>query len=115
MRHTLTLQEAHWQELAALLMPDDGHERVAYVLCGRSKVASDPWDGGAERRYLSREVVPIDPRHVLSTSAAHVHAKTETFARLLRRARNEALTVAAVHSHPAGYTRFSTVDDENEP
>jgi proteasome lid subunit RPN8/RPN11 len=115
MRHTLTLRDVHHEELLAQLMPDDGHERVAYVLCGRSDVARDPWDSEAERRYLSREVIAIDPAHVLSTSEAHVHAKTETFARLLRRAQDESLTVAVVHSHPAGYLEFSTIDDENEP
>ncbi len=114
-RLTLTLREAHHRQLVGLTMPDGGHEHVAYVLCGRADVAGEPWDGSPQRRYLSREVVPVAAPDVISASAEHVRTRTGTFAGLLKRARDEDLTIAVVHSHPAGYDRFSEVDDADEP
>lgn len=114
-RYTLTLQNRHVRQLEALIWPEDGREGAAYLLCGRAEIDADPWEHGTTRRLLSREVVPVAPGDLLSSSEAHVQVRTGTFARLLRQAREDGLVVGFVHSHSHGVNDFSTQDDLDEP
>lgn len=95
-------------------MSEDGREGAAFLLCGRSDVERNPWDGGREQRFLSYAVEPLAPEDVLSASEAHVSTSTRTFARVLKRAKDDDLAVAFVHSHPRGAEQFSALDDRNE-
>ena len=115
MRYTLTIQEQHLVALKALVLPDNGQEASAYLLCGRADISRDPWDGAPTRRLLSFDVVPVAQQDVLSASPHHVRCRTRTLTTVLRRARNEDLIVVAVHSHPSEANDFSAVDDEEEP
>lgn len=114
-RYTLTLQEDHLAALKAQVFPDNGQEATAYLLCGRADIARDPWTGLATRRLLSFDVVPLEEANVLSSSDSHIRSRTGTFAKVLRRARQEDLSVVVVHSHPAGFDSFSPIDDREEP
>jgi len=114
MKYTLTILEEHRKELEALVLKDDGFERPALLLCGRSFISNDIWDGGTELRFLSKVVIPIPENEVVSNNEAHVKWKTETFRKALKLAEKEDLSICIVHSHPAKANEFSGVDDKNE-
>jgi len=110
----LTIQERHIDALRALVLRDDGVEAAAYVLCGESRVASDPWEQRARRRLTSYEVLPIPKADKVSASDQHVTWSTRSFVQLLRRAKDEGLIAGIVHAHPCGPSWFSDQDDRNE-
>lgn len=101
--------------LKSLVFPASGQEAVAYLLCGRADIATDPWTGQATRRLLSFDVVSVTPEDVLSSSQGNVRCRTRTFARVLQRSQQDDLAVIVVHSHPPGMSGFSRVDNEEEP
>lgn len=114
MKYTLTILEEHRLELEALVLKDDGFERPALLLCGRSSISNDVWDGGAELRFLSRIVIPIPENEIITHDKVHVKWKTDTFRKALKIAEKENLSICLVHSHPAGANKFSSIDDSNE-
>ena len=65
MKYTITLQEEHYKGLRNHLIQEDGKERVAFIICGRSTV------NGIEERMLSREV-HILPENELLVSERHL-------------------------------------------
>ena len=115
MKYSLTLAEKHDERLRALVFPSNGREGAALLLCGVAEVADDLWDGVSHRKLLSHEVVPIAAEDIVSSSSTHIRCKTHSIARALKRAAEDDLTVAFVHSHPAGIPDFSSEDDEQEP
>ncbi|BBL77507.1 ThiF family adenylyltransferase [Methylomagnum ishizawai] len=110
----LTFQENHLQTLRGLVLREDGVEAAAYILCGESRIESDPWERRARRRLSSYEVVPIPPEDAVSASDRHITWNTASFVRLLKRAKEEGLVAGIVHAHPGGPPRFSDQDDRNE-
>lgn len=115
MKYTLTLSEHHHKELIDLVIKEDGLEYPAIILCGRSSIANDLWDGGQEERFLSYQVLPIPQGEIISQSEAHVSWNTTTFRRALKICKDEDLAMCVVHSHPTGAMSYSKTDDENEP
>ena len=113
-RHAVTLYDEPAAQLRALTLPMSGHEGAAYLLLRRAE-AVDPWDGAVTTRYLSREVIPLAPEDLLSSSRRHITAGTNTFARVLKRAAATGCVPAFVHGHPGGMDRFSAQDDADEP
>ncbi|MCW3783224.1 ThiF family adenylyltransferase [Defluviimonas salinarum] len=113
-RSDVILQERHRDQIQALLAHPNGIEGAAYVLFGKSDIAVDPWGLHPRTRYMSYEVVEIPQEDRVSASAKHVTWNTNSFARLCRRAKEEGLVPAIVHSHPDGYDGFSRQDDRNE-
>jgi proteasome lid subunit RPN8/RPN11 len=115
MRRTLTILGEHEAALSRLVFPKSGHEGAALLLCGTASIDNDPWEGDqGHRKYLSHAVVPIDPDDRLGASESHVRSRTGSFAKLLKRARDENLVASFVHSHPSGYPKFSQQDDADE-
>jgi molybdopterin/thiamine biosynthesis adenylyltransferase len=110
----LILQERHLEKLRSLVLHDDRVERAAYILCGTSQIASDPWDRQSRQRFTSFEVLAIPPDDAISASALHVTWSTRSYVRLLRRAQAENLVAGIVHVHPGGPPAFSDQDDRNE-
>lgn len=114
MRYTLTIQEHHFDELYQLTVKPDRKERPAILLCGKSEIKNDMWDGGGEVRFLSKEIIPIPDSYILEHSTDRVKWDTELFRKALKRAKDEQLQICLVHSHPSGYEKFSELDDEEE-
>jgi molybdopterin/thiamine biosynthesis adenylyltransferase len=110
----LVLQDRHAQHLQEFLLPESGHERSAYLLFSQVNIKADPWTGQSSQRFLSHEVVPVDDDDVVSSSAQHITWSTQSFVNVLKRAQDNGLVVALVHSHPGGLAEFSEQDDRNE-
>lgn len=110
----VVLQDRHFRELQALLTRADGIEAAAYLLCGQSRIGRDPWERRSRVRLTSYEVVAIPPSDGDSASATHVTWSTDSFVKLLRRARDEELVAGIIHTHPQGPLDFSEQDDLNE-
>jgi molybdopterin/thiamine biosynthesis adenylyltransferase len=115
MKYTLTITEEHLCSLKEAILHEDGKERPAILLCGRSFIANDPWDGGPEERFLSRKIITIPDEEIISHSKVHVKWETDTFRKAMKLAEEENLAVCLVHNHPNGALKFSAIDDENEP
>jgi tRNA A37 threonylcarbamoyladenosine dehydratase len=114
-RYSLTIQERHFDELRECVLPQTGHEGVAYMLCSRSEIAREPWENRREIRYVSREVVRLAPEDLVTSSVDHVHTQTGTFARVVKRAKEIDGVPVFLHGHPGGFDRFSAQDDADEP
>jgi molybdopterin/thiamine biosynthesis adenylyltransferase/proteasome lid subunit RPN8/RPN11 len=114
MIYSLTIQERHAQHLQEFLLPKSGHEQAAYLICSESKIQSDPWTGQPHRKFISYEVIPIQPAEILSSSPEHISWRTQSFVNVLKRAQSKGMTVALAHSHPGGLNAFSDQDDTNE-
>lgn len=111
---TLTLAEEHLEQIRALVLPQTGHEGSALLLLAPVDIACDPWDSSQRRRLISKAVVEVAIEDQVSAGGSHVTTATRTFAKALRRAAEEGLVVAFVHSHPSGPLWFSDQDDEGE-
>jgi molybdopterin/thiamine biosynthesis adenylyltransferase len=109
------MQEQHLNSLRELLLSADGKKRAAYVLCGRTVIDTDPWDGQSHRKFTSYEVISVPDNEIISDFAEHITWKTDSFVRALQTAQAKKLTVALFHSHPKGSDKFSSQDDTNEP
>jgi molybdopterin/thiamine biosynthesis adenylyltransferase len=114
MRYTFTLQQPHYQELRENLIRGDGLERIAFILCGRSYIASDPWDSMPEERFLSRKVIILPNSKVVDSSPVHVTWETDFFVKLLKEVEEQSLAITVVHNHPDGYPDLSEKDKVNE-
>ncbi|MBP6301876.1 MAG: ThiF family adenylyltransferase [Bacteroidia bacterium] len=114
MKYTLTLSEKHLVELKSLILKEDGFERPAILLCGRSLISNDIWDGGPECRFLSKEIIPIPETDIKTNSKVAVNWNTSAFRLAMKKAAQGDLAICLVHSHPEGANSFSGIDDENE-
>lgn len=110
----LTFQERHLFRLRKMLKSGDGIEAAAYVLFGTSDIKADPWDMQRRRRYTSFDVQPVPREEVVSAGTHHITWSTGSFARMLKRAKDDGLVVGIVHTHPSGPLCFSEQDDGNE-
>lgn len=110
----LTFQERHLSQLRELLKREDGIEAAAYVLFGTSNIKADPWDRQCRRRYTSFNVQPVPLEDILSADTHHITWSTDSFVRMLKRAKDDGLVIGIVHTHPRGPLYFSEQDDANE-
>ena len=109
----VTLLDDHAHQLRELVLPKHGREGAAYVLFRRA-LGTDAWENAPLIRYLSREVVPLDPERILSSSRNHVTTDNDAYVRVLQRASQSDCTPGFVHGHPGGFDCFSERDDTNE-
>lgn len=114
MKYTLTIQENHLHDLQSLIVKPDELERVAILLCGKVHIMNDIWDGGQEFRFLSKEVISIPEDNIIWQTKTGVEITNDIFRKAIKRAKEENLAICLVHSHPAGFNYFSTIDDDNE-
>ena len=110
----LTIRETDLGTLWDLVRRDDGIEATAYVLCGESRIHSDPWERRSRCRLTVHAVLPVPGEDAVSASERHVTWSTASYVRLLKRAKEEGLVPGIVHTHPCGPARFSGQDDRNE-
>lgn len=113
-RNVLIIQERHLQQAMQHFRAQDGVESAGYLYCGRSHIEVDPWTGTSLDKYLVRSFDPILPADVVSSSAAHIAWKMDSFIHSLRRARENDEALAIIHNHPDGHDEFSEQDDQNE-
>ncbi len=93
-------------ELHAHLLPGDGLEAAAILLCGR----------GADQDELvlvCREIVCI-PHDDCRRGPERIHWQTTSILPSLVRATRQGLSVIKIHSHPGGFDRFSRLDDDSD-
>ncbi len=110
----LTIREADLDALLRLVLREDGIEAAAYVLCGESRIGSDPWERRSRRRLTVHMVLPIPCKDAISASDRHVTWSTASYVKLLKRAKDQGLVPGIVHTHPRGPAHFSNQDDRNE-
>lgn len=115
MKYSLTISETHYQELRNLIIKEDGFERPAIILCGRSTIENDLWDGGVEERFLSHRIIPVPNEEIIEHSKNHVFWDTTTFRRAMKICKQENLAICVVHNHPNNGLEYSKIDNDNEP
>ena len=108
-RVTFTILEEQRSTLQRSIFRD-GSEYAALLLCGRS-YARDPWTGEKEERLIAREIIEVPERAFIKRSPTGFTWSTTPFYQAAKRAEEQNLAVAMIHSHPAGYLRFSRADD----
>jgi molybdopterin/thiamine biosynthesis adenylyltransferase len=108
MNYTLTIQEQHYTELKKHLIQEDGKERVAFLICGRSLV------NGIEERLLTKDVYIVSEADLLSSERNQVSWNNNHFIKILGKAETKNYALVLVHNHPQGFDHFSTVDDGGE-
>lgn len=106
MKYALRMTEAQHVSLRAHLFPGDGLEAAALLLCGRAK-------GPTRQIFTVRRVLAI-PHALCERRADRVTWPTQSVDELLQEAYGRGQSIVKVHSHPAGYRRFSSVDDESD-
>jgi hypothetical protein len=106
-RVTLALSGDQHDQLKGFLLPGDGNEAVAILLCGRR-------DGNRRHRLAVREIHGIPYEDCAVRTPARVTWPPDCIAPMLERAAAERLSVVKVHSHPTGYAAFSQTDDEGD-
>lgn len=104
MRQLLRMTEPQYAGLQRHVLPDDGREAAAVLLCGRGSHKE-------ARLLVVREV------HEIPHAACRVRERnrlawpTDALTPLIERAKREHLGVVLVHGHPNGLRAFSRADD----
>ena len=107
MRIKFRLTETDHAKLQHHLLPGDGLEAVAVVLCGRRKSDS-------HHCLTVRSVVRIPYDECKVRTPDRVTWSTQRLIPLLEEAARYDLAILKVHSHPGGYPQFSPTDDESD-
>jgi len=115
MKYTVTIIEDHYNDLKNHLLREDGHERVAYVILGRSYIKKNPWTKTSEERFLSREIIPFPDDELMESSHNRVTWNLQSYVQILKKIEEKDFAIALIHNHPKGAKYFSSVDDANEP
>ena len=107
MHVSLRLTQRDHAALVDHLLPGDGLEAVAVALCGRRRSES--------RHCLTvRTVVAIPYDECKVRAPDRVTWSTRRLIPLLEEASRRDLAILKIHSHPGGYSQFSSVDDESD-
>jgi len=93
-------------------MRDDRHERIAFILCGRSYIARDPWNSLPEERFLSRKIILLPKNSRVDTRFLKHTRESEFFIKLCKEAKEENLAIAVVHSLSALCPEFDVRDTD---
>ncbi len=102
----LRLTGRQYGELRRHLFPGDGLEAVALVACGRMQA-------GEVRALMARELLLI-PHSQCHRTTSEVTWPPPLALPLIQRAVERDLAIVKIHSHPAGYERFSDRDDASD-
>ncbi len=107
MTSCLRMTDYHHRQVREHLFPGDGNEAVALCLCGRRD--------GRDRSVLTvREVVPVPHNECSVRTPDRVVWSTAILDRLIPRIWKTAMSIVKIHSHPGGFDRFSSTDDESD-
>lgn len=89
------------------LLNSDGNEAVAIALCGRSR-------GNDMHCLLIRELFPVPYKDCIIRDPDLVRWKTIILKKILPKAMEHGMGIVKIHSHPSGYSQFSTCDDNSD-
>lgn len=107
MRVKLRLTEKDHAALYAHLLPGDNLEAIAVALCGRRR-------SNSHHCLTIRTVVPIPYDECKVRTPDRVTWSTQRLIPLLQEAEKRDMAILKIHSHPGGYSQFSSVDDESD-
>lgn len=107
MRYSLTFLERDLERLRDLLCGKPGVENAAYLLCRLSSTAS-------ETRLLVREIVAVEPDHILRQTPTGMKIASASFRGAMKRADEQDCSFAFVHTHPDVCPSHSEQDDREE-
>jgi hypothetical protein len=100
------MTETQYQQLCLHLFPGDGLEAVALLLCGKTST---------ETRVLTvHKVVPIPHDRCKARTVDRVTWDPSVLDEHLGDVWQKKLSIVKIHSHPTGYDRFSSTDDESD-
>src|ERR1039458_1151190 len=108
MRIKLRLSQKDHIALREHLLPGDWLEAIAVALCGRRRSRSN-------HCLTVRSIVPIPYDECKERTPDRVTWSTQRLIPLLEEAGRRDLAILKIHSHPGGYSQFSSVDDESDP
>jgi hypothetical protein len=102
---TLVLTDAVHKRLQAHLLPGDGLEAAAILLCTRMETG--------QIKLLCRDIVPV-PHDQCNRIENHLMWPGDFLEIALDRAEAEDLSLILIHSHPGGFYQFSETDDNSD-
>lgn len=103
---TLAIAGSTHADLVGHLLPGDGLEAAAILLCARSP--------GPRRRLVVRKAIPV-PHDACTVRKIDAIVWPGTFIEeAIDMAEHEGLVIVLLHSHPGGWLEFSRVDDESD-
>jgi hypothetical protein len=97
----------HYETLKKHLFPGDGCEAVAVAICGRRSDVH-------QHVLCVQKVVVIPYDECKVRSSTRVTWSTKRLIPLLDEAARSDLAILKIHSHPGGYDRFSSIDDDSD-
>lgn len=107
MIYDLSISDFHYNQIKAHLFPGDGKEAVAVAVCGK-------YQHKDKTRLLVKDIFLVPYSECPVRSAGCVKWDVQCILPLLAKAGVEALSVLYIHSHPTGYSEFSSIDDDND-
>jgi ThiF family/Prokaryotic homologs of the JAB domain len=107
MRIKLRMAQCQHETLRQHLFPGDNLEAVAVAVCGRRK-------GDADHVLTIINIVPVPYDECKIRTADRVTWSTARLIPLLEEAATKDWAVLKIHSHPSGFDRFSTTDDDSD-
>lgn len=93
-------------ELQQHLLPPDGKEAAAIILCGRA--------GTQRLRLVAHSLILIPHEQCRSREPDYIVWPGEFLAEAIAIAEDEDLSIILAHSHPGGLFDFSLIDDESD-
>ena len=105
-RRTLALSGVLHRRILAHLLPGDGCEAAAILLCA--------FGHGPRANLIVRDVVSVPHGECTRRAPDNVVWPGERLAEAQDRAEVEGLTLVLIHSHPGGLFGFSNSDDESD-
>ena len=108
MEYTFTFLESVQAELTAHFAAGRGNEMAGYIFAGVSRT-------GGEERFIGREFRAVEPDHIIRHGPNHISIRSDSYCPALQYADESKQSFWFVHSHPAGYRKFSSQDDREEP
>lgn len=108
MRFTLTVLEKDYNTIFSAIFSRKGLEGACYLICSQSVTEN-------ERRFLVREVVPVEDKDYLVREPYRLSIGSNSYAGAAKRALLKNETIVFVHSHPGGIEQHSDQDDREEP
>ncbi len=107
MKYSLSISGKHYEMLRRHLFPGDGNEAVAIALCGRHSYKG-------KTKLLVNEIVPIPYESCIVRKPDLINWRTETIIPYLEKAMRKGFGILKIHSHPTGYSNFSSIDDKSD-